>query len=90
VDAAIKAVRAGFASRSDVVAEQGEDAAEIDAQQAEDAARADALGLKYDSDARRGASGGGGSSAPAVQDPEDGDAAAPAPAPALVQFRGSK
>jgi lambda family phage portal protein len=56
VQAAKEAVRSGFRSRSDVVSEQGEDAAAIDAEQAADNARADSLGLRYDSDGRTAAS----------------------------------
>lgn len=47
-----RAIRAGFISRSAVVAENGEDAEAIDAEQKADNDRADALGLRYDSDAR--------------------------------------
>lgn len=52
VEAQERRVRAGFTSRSAVVADQGEDAAAIDAEQAADNERADALGLVYDSDGR--------------------------------------
>lgn len=53
VMAAQLAVRAGFKSRSAVIAEQGYDAETVDAQIAEDARRADELGLVFDSDPRR-------------------------------------
>lgn len=52
VQAAKEAVRSGFRSRSQVVSEQGEDAAVIDQEQRDDNARADELGLRYDSDGR--------------------------------------
>lgn len=55
VQAATKAVRAGYTSRTSVVGEQGEDADIIDTEQAADNARADRLGLKYDSDGRAAA-----------------------------------
>lgn len=57
VNADIKAVRAGFTSRSKVVSKRGENAADIDREQTEDQTRADTAGLKYDSDGRRSASG---------------------------------
>lgn len=77
VEAQQAAIRAGLTSRSAVVSEQGEHAADIDRQQADDNARADELGLRYDSDAR---------SAPAKTpqpgaDGSFGESAAPAPAP---------
>jgi lambda family phage portal protein len=55
VAAAKGAIRAGFTSRSAVVAEQGEDAEQIDAEQAADNQRADGLGLTYESDCRQDA-----------------------------------
>lgn len=67
VQAAKEAIRNGLTSRSAVVAQQGEDAAQVDAQQAEDNARADELDLTYDSDGRSsgtGAAAGGGFGAP--------------------------
>lgn len=51
-------IRAGLTTRSAAVSEQGEDSDEIDAEQAADNARADALGLVYDSDARKVSSAG--------------------------------
>lgn len=57
VQAQRSAVRAGFTTRSAVVAEQGEDAEAIDQEQASDNARADALQVSYDSDGRRALSG---------------------------------
>ncbi len=53
IKAQIMAVRAGFKSRAEVVSEQGYDAEEIDQEIAADNERADALGLEYDSDARK-------------------------------------
>ena len=47
------AVRNGFKSRSQVVAERGGDVETVDSEQAEDNARADGLGLVYDSDPRQ-------------------------------------
>lgn len=49
VDAAQKAILAGFTSRAAVVSEHGEDASVIDEEQAADNARAKALGLAYES-----------------------------------------
>jgi len=46
-------VRAGFASRSEIVGRTGWRAEDVDAEIAADAARADALGLVFDSDPRR-------------------------------------
>ncbi len=48
--AEVIAVRAGFKSRSAVVAEGGEDVEKVDVEQAEDKARADAAGLVHDTD----------------------------------------
>ncbi len=53
VEAQKARVRAGFASRSDIISEQGEDAEEVDVAIAADNARADRLGLALDSDPRR-------------------------------------
>lgn len=53
VDADIKAIRAGLASRSGVVLSNGEDSEAIDTEQAADNVRADGLGLKYESDGRQ-------------------------------------
>lgn len=66
VDADIKAVRAGFESRTSVVLSNGDDAEAIDAQQAEDNARADKQGLKYESDGRQQKA----APAPAPQQPQ--------------------
>lgn len=57
VQAQRASVRAGFTTRSAVVAEQGEDAEAIDQEQASDNARADDLGVSYDSDGRRALAG---------------------------------
>jgi capsid protein len=46
-------VRAGFASRSEVIGRAGWRAEDVDAEIAADNARADGLGLVFDSDARR-------------------------------------
>jgi lambda family phage portal protein len=46
-------VRAGFASRSEIIGRTGWRAEDVDAEIAQDNARADALGLVFDSDARR-------------------------------------
>lgn len=51
--AAQLAIRNGFTSRRQVVAEQGYDVEQIDREIAEDNARADSLGLVHDSDPRR-------------------------------------
>jgi len=72
VQAQKDANRGGFTSRSQIAAEQGEDSEVIDAQQAVDNARADSLGLKYDSDGRKPASGSG-AGAGANQDAGGGD-----------------
>lgn len=53
VTSELKAVRAGFKSRSKVVLSAGEDPEQVDAEQALDNERADAAGLRYDSDPRR-------------------------------------
>ena len=53
VTSELKAVRAGFKSRSKVVLGAGEDPEQVDAEQALDNERADAAGLRYDSDPRR-------------------------------------
>lgn len=56
VAANIAAVRAGFRSRSSVIAEfYGEDAEQVEQDIADDNRRADALGLVFDSDPRRSA-----------------------------------
>ena len=49
----IQRVRAGFCSRSEIVAQSGWRVEDIDAEIAADNARADALGNVYDSDPRR-------------------------------------
>jgi lambda family phage portal protein len=46
-------VRAGFASRSEIIGRTGWRAEDVDAEIAQDNARADALGLVFDSDARQ-------------------------------------
>ena len=46
-------VRAGFASRSEIIGRTGWRSEDVDAEIAQDNARADALGLIFDSDARR-------------------------------------
>jgi lambda family phage portal protein len=51
--ASLREVRAGFGSRSRVVAARGDDVEEIDREIAEDKARADNLGLTLDSDPSR-------------------------------------
>lgn len=57
VDAQVAEMRAGLASRSSLVSENGDDAEQIDREQADDNARADRLGLKYSSDGRQPTSG---------------------------------
>lgn len=52
VEADKAAIRAGFTSRTDVVAEYGEDAEQVDRQIAEDNKRADELNLQLDTDPR--------------------------------------
>lgn len=67
-------VKAGFTSRTAIVAERGEDAEEIDRQQAADNTRADGLKLKYSSDGRQAKATPpkpGRSSAPPPDDPDD-------------------
>ena len=61
--AASDGVRAGFTSRSKVVAEKGDDVETIDRENAEDNARADRLGLVYDTDPRKTGKTGAGQSA---------------------------
>jgi len=81
--AAKDAVRSGFMSRTDVVAEQGEDAEAVDLQQAADNERADELGLVYDSDPRYTSSAGltqarpTGSVIPGQEEAADAAAAVP-------------
>lgn len=84
VESDIKAISAGLTSRTDVVAEYGEDAELIDEQQAEDNQRADDLGLKYTSDGRN-ALNGSPSATPADEPPDpavpdDGEVTPPAAA----------
>jgi hypothetical protein len=94
VAAAKEAIRNGLTSRSAVIAQQGEDAAQIDAQQAEDNARADELDLTYDSDGRNSGTGAapapggfgnpaapGMPMAPVTPDGEPVDPEAPVPPP---------
>jgi lambda family phage portal protein len=57
VAAAKDAIRSGLSSRTQEVAARGYDSEDIDAEQAVDNARADDLGVVYDSDGRRAASG---------------------------------
>ncbi|TXH56561.1 MAG: phage portal protein [Desulfurellales bacterium] len=64
VDADIKAVRAGFTSRTDVILTNGDDPEDVDARQTEDNQRADSLGLKHDSDGRRPRNGATNAAAP--------------------------
>jgi lambda family phage portal protein len=54
----VKAVRAGFKSRQEVIRSMGDDPEEVDRQIAEDQARSDALELAFDSDGRRPEGGG--------------------------------
>lgn len=70
-------VRAGFKSRTQVVAERGDDIEETDAQIAQDNARADEHGLILDSDARRVTSAGVGQ----FVDPDPADVGPGQPAP---------
>ena len=53
VNSEVKAVRAGFKSRSAVVLGSGEDPEQVDREQKDDNERADKAGLTYDSDPRR-------------------------------------
>lgn len=53
VNSEVKAVRAGFKSRSAVVLGSGEDPEQVDREQKDDNDRADKAGLTYDSDPRR-------------------------------------
>lgn len=57
VAAAKDAIRAGLSSRSQEVAATGYDSEDIDAENAADNVRADDLGVAYDSDGRRAATG---------------------------------
>lgn len=52
-EADMRAVRGGFKSRAQVITENGQDPEDLDNEIAEDNARADALGLVFDSDARK-------------------------------------
>jgi len=72
-----EAVRDGFRSRSQVVADRGDDAEAIDLEQAADNARADALGLKHDSDGRTPAAAAPTQTAPQPAAPDDDDADKP-------------
>jgi lambda family phage portal protein len=58
VDAAVKARRAGLRSRSEIIAELGEDIEAVDAEIQGEDQRADQMGLRYDSDPRRFDAGG--------------------------------
>jgi lambda family phage portal protein len=58
IEAKKAAMRAGMASRSQTVSEQGYDVAELDREIADDNDRADKLGLIFDSDPRRTANSG--------------------------------
>lgn len=80
VEAQVKEIRAGLASRSEKVSERGYDAETIDAEQAADNSRADALGVSYDSDGRKKAAGGSGGPSQDNAAPED-DEKPGAPAP---------
>ncbi len=64
VDADSKAVRAGFASRDQIVLARGEDPEQVDAEQAISNARADGLGLRHDSDGRQAKGAGASNAAP--------------------------
>lgn len=66
-------VRAGFTSRSQIVAEQGEDIEDLDAEIARDKRRADDLGLVFDSDAKA-VSQAGVSQTPGSTDNQGGQA----------------
>jgi lambda family phage portal protein len=57
VEADMKAIRAGLASRNSVILANGDDPEQIDAEQVADNARADALGLMHDSDGRQAKNG---------------------------------
>jgi lambda family phage portal protein len=84
VEAQKAAIRAGLTTRAAAVSEQGEDAEEIDAEQANDNARADALGLVYDSDARKTAGTGVAQPEPAPAEGEAAAARAAGPSPPLA------
>jgi lambda family phage portal protein len=71
--AKVIAVRAGFTSRSRVVAEQGLDAEALDREIAIDNARADRLGLCFDCDARGDADGSARAAAVAPRPARDRD-----------------
>lgn len=69
VEAQVATIRAGLATRSQMVSERGYDAQQLDEENKADNDRADALGLKYDSDGRQTKSGKGAASAgPQQQD----------------------
>lgn len=76
VEAQVAEMRAGLASRSGIVSENGEDAEQIDREQQQDNARADKLGLKYSSDGRNPTSGPTTNSMSAEPDPAPVGAAA--------------
>jgi lambda family phage portal protein len=63
VEAQRAAIRAGFTTRSAVVAEQGEDSESVDTEQKIDNDRADGLGLPYESDPRQRVGGAGSAAA---------------------------
>lgn len=64
VQAEIRAVRAGFKTRSSVVAERGNDREALDEELKQEAEEADRLGLILDSDARRVSANGGTNAVP--------------------------
>jgi lambda family phage portal protein len=73
VDADLKAIRGGLASRSGTVLGRGEDPEQIDAEIAADNARADAHGFVLDSDPRRTSAAGLTQKPPPADDTSTGD-----------------
>lgn len=88
VAAAKDAIRAGLSSRSQEVSATGYDAEDIDAENAEDNARADDLGVAYDSDGRRPATGNYTSPDPLLAPGTDGGGDPAADEPAVVGKKG--
>jgi lambda family phage portal protein len=80
-EANIALVRAGFTSRTEVVAERGYDIEEVDREIAAEQQRADQAGLKFDSDGRNARSGA------QAKPPEPNSEATPADEPRQDQKR---
>lgn len=81
VQANREAVRAGFKSRSAVVAEQGDDSEEVDRENQSDNERADNLALTYESDGRTKMGAGGASKPDGGGEDPDREPEEPPPPP---------